>query len=445
MASFVTEFFNWLNYPQWVYWLIGIYLLLPTIYLIVPFIYGKRSQHPRVVICVLGDLGHSPRMCYHARSFSAKGYDVDLCGYLEELPPADIMDDEDITIHAIPTVKNTGGNYLVFIVRKVAKQLFALALLLWELRGAQYIMVQTPPGIPILLLAVLYKLLFGSKLIIDWHNLGYSILALRLGDTHLLVRLNKLYDHVLARFADINLTVTQRMKQFLVDEFGVNKSKIVVLYDKAASQFKPIVDPQEKLKVISSHGELFKNFSPSSDKIIVSSTSFTPDEDFNVLVEALVKYDTLHDDNLPKLKVIITGKGPLKEQFLKAIEAANLQKSDVQCAWLAAEEYPKILAIADIGISLHTSSSGIDLPMKVVDMFGCGVPVLALEFDALPELVDDGINGMRVLDARQIVESFIYLFLQPSNYEVIKKGAMEKSKQRWETNWKAQFGDLLHP
>jgi beta-1,4-mannosyltransferase len=48
----------------------------------------------------------------------------------------------------------------------------------------------------------------GAQLIIDWHNYGYSMLALKHGPAHWIVQLCQRYEFFLGQLADINLCVS---------------------------------------------------------------------------------------------------------------------------------------------------------------------------------------------------------------------------------------------
>lgn len=68
---------------------------------------------------------------------------------------------------------------------------------------------------------------------------------------------------------------------------------------------------------------------------------------------------------LPRLLILVTGKGPQKGMYLEMMRALDLRRVAFRTLWLDPEDYPLLLGSCDAGVSLHTSSSGLDLPMKV--------------------------------------------------------------------------------
>ncbi|KAL3285282.1 hypothetical protein HHI36_019392 [Cryptolaemus montrouzieri] len=369
-----------------------------------------------VKIVVLGDIGHSPRMANHAVSLAEKGNIVDIIGYGDSDPANSLKLAPNIYYHYLTPCPRISFKLLNYILKTIWTSINLLFLLIIT-RKADMVLVQNPPAIPALYMAWFYCKCIGSELIIDWHNYAHTIMAMSVGENSPLVSITRKVESAIGKRADYNFCVSRAMQKDLYEKWQIRTE---VLYDRPAEAFVPVTLENKhnlflrlcKLKGFELFGDSSnENFTVfthilSNNQIslkedrpafIVSSTSWTEDEDFSIFINALQDYED-HWQNgnqikLPNLIVAITGKGPLKEFYCKDIEDRKWEHIRVVTPWLDIADYPSFIGSADIGVSLHTSSSGLDLPMKVVDLFGVLVPVLAYNFKALNELVVNEKNG----------------------------------------------------
>ncbi|RAL12519.1 chitobiosyldiphosphodolichol beta-1,4 mannosyltransferase [Aspergillus homomorphus CBS 101889] len=420
---------------------------------------GADKPKTTVQILVLGDIGRSPRMQYHALSVAKGGGQVNIIGYHESEVHPKITSHPRISIVALPphpTCLQT-SNKLLFLLFGPLKVLFQIGCLWWILgyrtKPAQWLLVQNPPSIPTLAIASLVCRLRNTNLIIDWHNFGYTILALKLGEQHPLVRFSQRYEQTFGQYATAHLCVTNAMARVLQQDFKL-RAPILPLHDRPAEHFQPITSRavRESFLLSLPQTESVRPLLQFNDlRVLVSSTSWTADEDFSILIDALCRYSALAQQAnppLPTILAIITGKGPQKEMYLSRIAeleaAGKLEKVTIRTAWLSMDDYARLLASASLGVSLHTSSSGVDLPMKVVDMFGAGLPVVGWNrFEAWSELVTEGVNGRGFGSAEELLRHLVELFGDDDLLERLREGARRESTRRWDGEWDPVAGKLL--
>jgi beta-1,4-mannosyltransferase len=353
-------------------------------------------------------------MQYHAVSLATQAhYQVDLIGYFEgNRCCEEVETNANITKHLLRPIRLPRFIDSHFVLRSLVKPVLQtivlLYLLLFKIQTPDFMLVQNPPAIPTLFVAHLFCYLRKTKLIIDFHNYGFTLMQMAKRKNHPIIRLAEWYEKRFSKGAYGYFCVSKSMQEDLRTNWAI---KAVVLYDRPPAIFREISD-EEKHKFFLKYRDLFGNVSNMSNRnvtaftenghlrrdrpaLLVSSTSWTPDEDFEILFNAIEKCDNFVVERqqkdstfkFPEVRLIVTGKGPLKSTYEKKIAEKSFTHFKIFTAFLPFNDYAALLGSADLGICLHKSSSGVDLPMKVVDMFGCCLPVCAYKYKAFVSLL----------------------------------------------------------
>jgi len=228
----------------------------------------------RACVVVLGDVGRSPRMQYHALSLAKEGYSVDIIGYSGSAPHSDLLFSQKISfhymnpppsfissiyfsrhsrfsIHNYMLIFSVLPRFITYLIKVLWQTWFLVWTLFWISKPSFYL-VQNPPSIPTLPVCWFIARIYRTQLAIDWHNygmlmevlqqlyfkvffslhlnnhtikclffLGYTIMGLTLGPSHFLTRISHFIEAFFGRFAGINMCVTKAMSQDLHKNWGV--------------------------------------------------------------------------------------------------------------------------------------------------------------------------------------------------------------------------------
>src|SRR5262245_21541900 len=278
----------------------------------------------RTAVVVLGDLGRSPRMQYHALALAVNAGDVDLVG-LEGAPlHAALTAEPRLHSHRLSDGSfrsRAAGGGRRFVWMSAARAVLhgsRLLMTLLRLPKPDVILIQNPPAAPTMAVAWLAARMRRARLIIDWHNLSHSVLAVPLGEHHRAVRSLTRAERRWGKRADAHLAVSHALADWLKRQWNIPAT---VLYDRPTAFFaKPSLDMANELWQRLAR-EL--NLGTRRLPLVVCPTSWTPDEDFDLLLEALERTDrTLIAERGKEaasadLAVLLTGRGALRDEVSK--------------------------------------------------------------------------------------------------------------------------------
>ena len=402
-----------------------------------------------VAILVLGDLNRSPRMLNHCVAISESFpniNEISLIGYDSNDIRNDINSNPKIKRYNISKLINNLSNFLprfLFIFTsffKILFQIFSMFFILFRIPKFQFLILQNPPGIPSMFICWIVCKLRSAKFIIDWHNYGYTILKVN-NRPNFIVKIAEKYEKFFGKKSHMNFCVSQAEKRDLKKNFGIDA---ICLPDKPLLGLFKFLTSEQAPELYKKYKELNTLLDKNRPILMISSTSWTPDEDFNMLLNSLIKTEEIlnKNNNLKKVLFLITGKGPMKENFMKKVNESNLKIFNVKSIWLDSDDYPKLLALCDLGICLHYSSSGIDLPMKVVDMFSACLPAAAIYYPTIEELVKNEENGFTFRNEKElskILKNAIEEISKNGKWEKLEKFRKKLKKDLNEENWVAQW------
>lgn len=203
-------------------------------------------------------------------------------------------------------------------------------------------------------------------------------------DLHGMSRKYNLLRRVLRPLVRRYIALSQDLQKWLEGTVGVAPSRITQIYNGVDSvRFYP---RETRPTSIGPAG-----FIPAHALIIGSVGRMAEVKNFPALVRAFIQLMEKEPTARDKLRLVIIGDGPGRQECLALLQAAELQ----DFAWLPGEsaDVAKMMHVFDVFV---LPSLGEGISNTILEAMASGLPVVATRVGGNPELVQEGITGKLV-------------------------------------------------
>lgn len=228
------------------------------------------------------------------------------------------------------------------------------------------------------------------------------------------------YTQLSIKRANIIITISNYMKNELMESLGVPEEKIRVIYQGVSPEF-TILKNKENLH------EIRKKYGIKIPYILFVGT-FHKNKNLIRLVDAFHRLKM--SSHLPHQLVLAGGKGELTADLHQSIRKLKIEEAVILPGYISEEDIYTVYNNSDLFV-FPSLFEGFGIP--VLEAMACGVPVVASNVCSLPEVVGDAGLLVDPMNVDSIAEG-IYKVLSDKElrYDLIKKGLKRAKLFSWE-------------
>jgi glycosyltransferase involved in cell wall biosynthesis len=257
----------------------------------------------------------------------------------------------------------------------------------------------------------------GVRRVITFHDLTFFVLPGRYPPTRRLYF--QTVSRLTARLADALICPSNAVRDDILRLLKVDPSRVRAIAEAAAPAFRPLDDAAavERLRL--------KHLLP--ERFVLSVGSLEPGKNRTTLLRAYAK---LREQGIEQKLVVVGQRAWRYEGDFRLAEELGLKRDVVFAGYVSPEDMPALYNAADLFVfpSLY---EGFGLP--VLEAMACGVPVVASNVSAVPEVAGEAALLVDPSDVRQICDAVERLLRDDTLRSALRERGLQRAAEfRWE-------------